>query len=97
MLLEHMDCANLNGFNTITTGCRIIIGDGLRGTDDVEVPVENAEYCLTARIGRAVMDADIFISLTHFKGHEATGFGGAIKNIGMGCKPCRKNASAQQW
>ena len=83
--LEHMDCANLNGFNTITTGCQIIIGDGLRGTDDVEVPVENAEYCPTARIGRAVMDADIFISLTHFKGHEATGFGGAIKNIGMGC------------
>ena len=66
--LEHMDCANLNGFNTITTGCQIIIGDGLRGTDDVEVPVENAEYCPTARIGRAVMDADIFISLTHFKG-----------------------------
>ena len=31
------------------------------------------------------MDADIFISLTHFKGHELTGFGGAIKNIGMGC------------
>lgn len=83
--LEHMDCANLNGFNTITTGCQIIIGDGLRGTDDVEVPVENAEYCPTARIGRAVMDADVFISLTHFKGHEATGFGGAIKNIGMGC------------
>ena len=46
---------------------------------------ENAEYCPTARIGRAVMDADVFISLTHFKGHEATGFGGAIKNIGMGC------------
>ena len=75
--LEHLDCANLNGFNTITTGCQIIIGDGLRGTDDVEVPVENAEYCPTAKIGRAVMDADVFISLTHFKGHEATGFGGA--------------------
>ena len=83
--LEHMDCANLNGFNTVTTGCQIIIGDGLRGTDDVEVPVENAEYCPTAKIGRAVMDADVFISLTHFKGHETTGFGGAIKNIGMGC------------
>ncbi len=83
--LEHMDCANINGFNTITTGCQIIIGDGLRGTDDIEVPVPNAEYCKTAYIGRAVMDADIFISLTHFKGHEATGFGGAIKNIGMGC------------
>ena len=36
-------------------------------------------------IGKAVMDADVFITLTHFKGHEATGFGGALKNIGMGC------------
>ena len=83
--LEHLDCANLNGFNTITTGCQIIIGDGLRGTDEVEVPVVNGEYCKTAFIGHAIMDADIFISLTHFKGHEATGFGGALKNIGMGC------------
>ena len=83
--LEHMDCANLNGFNTVTTGCQIIIGDGLRGTDEVEVPVVNGEYCKTAKIGRAIMDADVFISLSHFKGHEATGFGGAIKNIGMGC------------
>ena len=31
------------------------------------------------------MDADVFISLSHFKGHEVAGFGGAIKNIGMGC------------
>lgn len=83
--LEHLDCANLNGFNPISTGCQIIIGDGLRGTDDIEVPVPNGEYCRTARIGRAVMDADILISLTHFKGHEQAGFGGAIKNIGMGC------------
>lgn len=37
------------------------------------------------RSDRAVMDADVFISLTHFKGHETTGFGGTIKNIGMGC------------
>lgn len=83
--LEHLDCANINGFNTITTGCQIIIGDGLRGTDDITVPVRNGEYCKEAYIGRAVMDADIFISLTHFKGHESTGFGGAIKNTGMGC------------
>lgn len=83
--LDHLDCANINGFNTITTGCQIIIGDGLRGTDDITVPVRNGEYCKEAYIGRAVMDADIFISLTHFKGHESTGFGGAIKNIGMGC------------
>ena len=83
--LEHLDCANINGFNTITTGCQIIIGDGLRGTDDITVTVRNGEYCKESYIGRAVMDADIFISLTHFKGHESTGFGGAIKNIGMGC------------
>lgn len=82
---EHLDCANINGFNPVTTGCQIIIGDGLKGTDDVIVPVRGGEYCKEAYIGRAIMDADVFISLTHFKGHEATGFGGALKNIGMGC------------
>ena len=82
--LEHMTCANLNGFNLTTTGCQIIIADGLRGTDEVEVPIKNAEVLQTAKIGRAIMDADVFISLAHFKGHEMTGFGGAIKNIGMG-------------
>lgn len=83
--LEHLDCANINGFNTTTTGCQIIIGDGLRGTDEVSIPVKNGEYVKEAKIGRAIMDADVFISLAHFKGHEMTGFGGAIKNIGMGC------------
>ena len=83
--LEHLSCAQLNGFWPMTTGCQVIIGDGLRGTDEVEVPVPNGEYCKTAKIGRAIMDADVFISLTHFKGHESTGFGGALKNIGMGC------------
>ena len=83
--LEHLECAQLNGFWPMTTGCQVLIGDGLRGTDEVEVPVPNGEYCKTAKIGRAIMDADVFISLTHFKGHESTGFGGAIKNIGMGC------------
>ncbi len=83
--LEHLECAAVNGFNQLTTGCQILIADGLRGTDDVAVPVPGGEYCREAYIGRAVMDADILISLSHFKGHECTGFGGAIKNIGMGC------------
>ena len=82
--LDHLDSANLNGFNPLTTGCQIIIADGLKGTDEVDVPVDG-NYVKKAHIGRAVMDADIFISLNHFKGHEATGFGGALKNIGMGC------------
>ena len=83
--LEHLECAWQNGFTPLTAGCPVIIGDGLKGTDDIGVPVEGGEYVKEARIGRAVMDADVFISLTHFKGHEMTGFGGAIKNIGMGC------------
>lgn len=83
--LDHLYCAEVNGFNPMTTGCQIIIGDGLRGTDDIAVPVRGGEYFDEAYIGHAIMDADVFISLTHFKGHEETGFGGAIKNIGMGC------------
>ena len=83
--IEHLYCAWENGFTPLTVGCPIIIGDGLKGTDDIEVPVEGGEYVKNAKIGRAIMDADIFISLSHFKGHEMTGFGGAIKNIGMGC------------
>jgi hypothetical protein len=83
--LEHLECAWENGFTPLTVGCPILIGDGLKGTDDIAVPVKNGEYVKEAKIGRAVMDADVFISLTHFKGHEMTGFGGTIKNIGMGC------------
>ena len=83
--LEHLQCAWENGFTAMTVGCPILIGDGLKGTDDIEVPVEGGEYIKSAKIGRAIMDADIFISLSHFKGHETTGCGGAIKNIGMGC------------
>lgn len=83
--LEHLECAWENGFTPLTVGCPILIGDGLKGTDDVEVSVAGGEYVEKAKIGRAVMDADVFISLTHFKGHESTGFGGTIKNIGMGC------------
>ena len=83
--LEHLYCAWENGFTPLTAGCPILIGDGLKGTDEVGVPVRGGEYVKEAWIGRAVMDADVFISLSHFKGHENTGFGGAIKNIGMGC------------
>ena len=83
--IEHMYCAWENGFTPMTVGCPVIIGDGLKGTDDIAVPVKGGTYIKEAKIGRAIMDADIFISLTHFKGHETTGFGGTIKNIGMGC------------
>jgi uncharacterized Fe-S center protein len=82
--LNHLDAANENGYWPLSTGCQNIIADGIRGTDDVEAPVNGGVYCKSAYIGRAIMDADIVVSLNHFKGHEAAGFGGAIKNIGMG-------------
>ena len=81
--LDHLDAAYENGYNPFATGCHVIIADGLKGTDEALVPI-NGEYVKEAKIGRALMDADIVISLTHFKGHEAAGFGGALKNIGMG-------------
>lgn len=83
--LEHIQCAWENGFSPMSCGCPIIIADGLKGTDEVLVPVEGGEYVKEAKIGRAVMDADVFISLNHFKGHNFSSLGGALKNIGMGC------------
>ena len=82
--LDHLDAAYENGYNPFTVGCQILIADGLKGTDEVLVPVDG-DYVREAKIGRAVMDADIVISMNHFKGHESTGFGGALKNLGMGC------------
>jgi len=82
--LEHIESAYENGFNPFTTGCHVIIADGLKGADEAYVPVKNGELVKEAKVGRALMDADILISLTHFKGHEMAGFGGTIKNIGMG-------------
>ena len=82
--LDHLEAAYENGYNPFTTGAHVVIGDGIKGTDEVLVPIEG-DYVKEAKIGRAVMDADIVISLNHFKGHEATGFGGALKNLGMGC------------
>ena len=82
--IDHMDTAYLNGFTPFSTGCHVIIGDGLKGTDEVLVPIDG-QYVKEAKIGRALVDADVIISLTHFKMHECTGIGGAIKNLGMGC------------
>lgn len=82
--LDHLETAYVNGFSPYQTGCHVLIADGLKGTDETLVPVDG-KYVKEAKIGSAIMDADVFISLTHFKGHETAGFGGTIKNIGMGC------------
>ena len=82
--VDHLEAAMENGFNRIAVGCDVIIADGLLGGDTASIPV-NLTHVKDAKIGGAIADADIFISLNHFKGHEQTGFGGALKNTGMGC------------
>jgi uncharacterized Fe-S center protein len=81
---SHLDVAFENGYNPFATDCPVIIGDGIRGNEFTEIEL-NMECCSTAKIGSAVAASDIIISMNHFKGHEMTGFGGALKNLGMGC------------
>ncbi len=81
--LDHLDSAYENGFSPFSIGCHVIIADGLNGMDFREIEI-NGKYCKTAKIGTAIADADVIISMNHFKGHEQTGFGGALKNLGMG-------------
>ncbi len=81
--VNHLQTAMENGFNPMVVGCNVIIADGLKGTDYREIEI-NQKNCKTAKIGTALADADIIITVNHFKGHEITGFGGVLKNIGMG-------------
>lgn len=82
--VDHLKCATENGYNPLSVpGANVIIADGLKGTEYREVPI-GGKYCPAPKIGSAIADADIVISMTHFKGHEQTGFGGTLKNLGMG-------------
>lgn len=63
----------------------VIIADGLRGKNAVEVPVENLQYFKKTFIAREIYEANSMVVLSHFKGHLVAGFGGAIKNLAMGC------------
>jgi uncharacterized Fe-S center protein len=82
---DHIRAAFANGFSRDATLCDIIVADGLKGNDFVAMPVQGGMHCSAAKIGSAVAEADAVVSLTHFKGHELTGFGGTLKNLGMGC------------
>ena len=82
--VSHLTTATENGFAYSVVGAPLVIADGLTGQDctEVELGYEDAEK---AWIGSAIAEADSLVSLAHFKGHEVTGFGGALKNVGMGC------------
>ncbi|MDR0611993.1 MAG: DUF362 domain-containing protein [Dysgonamonadaceae bacterium] len=81
--IDHLESAYENGFNPIAVPCPVIIADGLKAIDCREIPL-NMQYCRTAKIGAAIAEADVVVSMTHFKGHEQAGFGGVLKNVGMG-------------
>ena len=82
--VDHLVSAEKNGFTYSVTDVPVIIADGLKGTDYTDVEV-NFQHIKKAKIGTVIADCDIVISVSHFKGHEMTGFGGALKNLGMGC------------
>ena len=81
--VDHMQAAMENGYNPLSAGCSAIIADGLWGFDYREVEI-NLRHFAAAKIASAVAEAGVVISMSHFKGHEQAGFGGALKNIGMG-------------
>jgi uncharacterized Fe-S center protein len=81
--VNHTTTAVQNGFAYSVVEAPIVIADGLRGKSESAVPV-NGKHFEKVYIGREIVEADALLSVAHFKGHELTGFGGAIKNIGMG-------------
>lgn len=82
--LDHLNCAARNGYTREVLGCPIIIADGLKGTEYREIEIDQ-KHCVTAKISSAIADADVLISISHFKGHMLAGFGGCLKNLAMGC------------
>jgi uncharacterized Fe-S center protein len=81
---SHLTTAFDNGFTREVTGAPVIIADGLRGNNSITVPFDG-RHIKQAHVGADIHNADAMVVLTHFKGHELSGFGGAIKNVGMGC------------
>jgi uncharacterized Fe-S center protein len=77
-------CGIENGFDYSCAGAPLIISDGLRGVTETEVAIDG-ELLKKVYIGTEIVEADSIVTMTHFKCHELTGFGGAVKNIGMGC------------
>jgi uncharacterized protein len=85
LAIDHLETANANGFNQSSVDCPVVIADGWLGTDDVVVDLQGrGTYLKKQFVSRAIADADALLSVAHFKGHPAGGYGGALKNIGVG-------------
>ncbi len=84
--VDHISTAVLHGFDYAVTGAPVIIADGLFGGNVRKVRIHKKHF-RTVTIAGDIALADSMIVLTHFKGHIVSGFGGAIKNLAMGCAP----------
>ncbi|MCX5777317.1 MAG: DUF362 domain-containing protein [Candidatus Firestonebacteria bacterium] len=82
--LEYLEVAAYNGLTHLTCGAPVIIADGIKGMDATPVKVEGHKHISEISVANAIYHADAMIVVSHFKGHLQAGFGGAIKNIGMG-------------
>ncbi|MDR3102778.1 MAG: DUF362 domain-containing protein [Methanocalculaceae archaeon] len=82
--IDHVETALSHGFCYPVTECPILIADGLKGTNLKEVEVYGKHFS-TVKIAADIAAADSIVVISHFKGHEVAGFGGALKNLGMGC------------
>lgn len=83
--LDYYKTAERHGFTSATVGCPILIADGYLGTDDVRVDLPEGVILREQYVATAVALADVMIALSHFKGHPVGTYGGAMKNIGVGC------------
>ena len=90
---EHLKTAIENGFDYAVVSAPLIIADGLRGDSAALVRI-GGKHFEEVGIAREIVSADGLVVLTHFKCHELTGFGGALKNVGMG-SACREGKLAQ--
>jgi len=81
---DHLKLAYEHGFTKVVTGAEVIIPDDTKKENVVAIEI-NQKFIKNASLTRIFIDADAIVAVSHFKGHILTGFGGALKNIGMGC------------
>ncbi|MBN2358138.1 MAG: DUF362 domain-containing protein [Deltaproteobacteria bacterium] len=82
--VDHARVAAEHGFGLDRVGAPFIPADGLIGADEIEVRVDGKHF-ETVAIAAAILQARSIIVLSHATGHLGTGYGGALKNLGMGC------------
>ncbi|MBN1898755.1 MAG: DUF362 domain-containing protein [Spirochaetes bacterium] len=85
--VDHMNLAIQHGFTLSSLGAPVIISDGVRGNAFKEVEIENGQFYKKVKVAWDIAHCNALVVVSHVKGHMLSGFGGALKNLGMGCAP----------